>query len=249
MNRYLLNVSYIGTPFRGVQRQVSAKDSRQPDRSTVQGQVEIGLKALQSLNEPAVTLSSRTDAGVHALHTTMHTDLHRRGTKPYEPGVITGCLNQYFAKNELSIRILKTYLVPSDFHCRHNAISRTYLYRLVVMNTHKKSLHAHLPIEEFNRCLFMSHTDFDVDKLKEAAKVFTGYHDFRTFMHKSSILPDKLTKKIIEKCEIHEDVPHWSKTYGWPYCVSCNEADYKVYNIIIKANGFLYRQVRILLLK
>ncbi|KAF5306194.1 hypothetical protein FQR65_LT07471 [Abscondita terminalis] len=243
MFRYLLNVSYIGTSFRGVQRQVSVKESRIPDTSTVQGQIEIGLKLLNSVNEPSVVLSSRTDAGVHAFHTTMHTNIQRLGNKPYEPGVITGCLNQYFFKNKLPIRILKTYLVPSDFHCRHNAISRTYLYRLIVINNHKKSLHVHLPIEEFHRSLFISYEGFDVDKMRESAKLFVGFHDFKTFMHREKYQGDKLTKKVIEICDVNEDVQHWSNFYGWPACVTCNEADYKVYNIIIKANGFLYRQV------
>ncbi|KAF5292630.1 hypothetical protein FQA39_LY13963 [Lamprigera yunnana] len=245
MHRYLLNLSYLGTPFRGVQKQASAKGGRIDDLLTVQGQVEMGLKMLEPLNEAAVVISSRTDAGVHAIQTTMHTDLQGKKDKPYKPSSITECLNNFFFKNQVPIRILKTYLVPSDFHCRHRAISRTYLYRIIVIKNCKDLRLQHLPIEEYSRCLFLNGDEFNVNKAHEAAKLFVGYHDFRTFMHKSSFAPiHKITRKVIERCEIYESTSRWSNTYAWPFCVSYDEANYKAYDVVIKGKGFLYKQVR-----
>lgn len=88
----------------------------------------------------------RTDAGVHAIHTTMHVDLETYESTCYSPKVITGRLNQYFNKNNIPIRILKTYLVPNNFKCRHNAIARTYLYRLGVVYAEQPMSKLHIPI-------------------------------------------------------------------------------------------------------
>ncbi|KAK5645397.1 hypothetical protein RI129_006697 [Pyrocoelia pectoralis] len=245
MRRYLLNVSYLGTPFRGVQRQVGVTESSRPDDfETVQGQIEYALKKLRSINEPATVLSSRTDAGVHALHNAMHVDLERNGDTPHNPTTISLCLNQYFNRNQIPIRILSTYLVPDSFHSRHNAISRTYLYRLIVIKDDTPPLTKHLPVEEYGRSLFISSSEFDFEKLKEASQLFVGHHDFRTFMHKSNKLPDLITRKVMEKCEVYETRPFWSVPHAWPYCVNGNQEDYIGYNIVLKGNGFLYKQVR-----
>lgn len=100
----------------------------------------------------------RTDSGVHALHTTMHVDLTRKFDSKYHPQDVTVRLNKYFDKLRQPIRILKTYIVPDTFNCRRDAISRTYLYRLAVIDSdmlHKKSLADHIPIEDYNRCLYI----------------------------------------------------------------------------------------------
>lgn len=69
-------------------------------------------------------------------------------------------LNKYFRKVDIPIRIIQTYIVPKTFHSRHNAISRTYLYRLLVkkcndINAHKPL--AYIPIEELGRCEFIKY--------------------------------------------------------------------------------------------
>lgn len=101
-----------------------------------------------------------TDAGVHAFHSTLHTDLERLPGSHYQPQSITLCLNKYFRNNDVPIRALKTYLVPNDFNCRFKAISRTYLYRLCVIKTTCENLSiargvCHIPMEETNRCMFL----------------------------------------------------------------------------------------------
>lgn len=92
------------------------------------------------------------------MHSAMHVDMIRQNEQPYEPTIITVSLNKYFQKKNLPIRILRTFLVPNSFHCRANAIARTYLYRLVIVKAdslHVASLKYHVPIEEFNRALYL----------------------------------------------------------------------------------------------
>lgn len=132
-------------------------------RSTIQGAIELGLQKLNPINEIKLQLSSRTDAGVHALHSTVQIDLHRRNGQPYHQTVFPLALNRFFFKERLPIRVLSAQHVPDTFHCRFNARSRTYLYRLATPKANatpielQSLLQCHtkfIPIEEIDRCYF-----------------------------------------------------------------------------------------------
>ncbi|XP_050501442.1 tRNA pseudouridine synthase-like 1 [Diabrotica virgifera virgifera] len=245
--RYLMHIAYMGKPFRGSQRQIKALSPRPDDPLTVQGRLEMGLKRLNPINDPIVEMSSRTDTGVNALNSICHVDLTRRNDTPYHPNSITLCLNKYFNKDEVPIRILKTYNVPESFHCRQNALSRTYLYRLMIAPT--ENLHAapsinYIPIEEWDRCLFYCTNTFDIERMKEGAKLLEGYHDFRSFMGKITQQEYKLTRRVLEYIHInHTGRPGYSP-YSWPDFTHTSQNDYIFLDVYIKSKGFLYRQVR-----
>ncbi|XP_052894777.1 tRNA pseudouridine synthase-like 1 isoform X2 [Anopheles moucheti] len=59
MNRYLINLSYIGTRFRGIQRKIDKTVGQFKDPHTVQGVIEEALLKLRPVNEPLLKLSSR----------------------------------------------------------------------------------------------------------------------------------------------------------------------------------------------
>lgn len=132
--------------------------------TTIQGALEVGLLNLKPINDYNLTLSSRTDAGVHALHSTVHVDLHRRNGQPYDGSGVAIVLNRFLFKKRLPIRVLSVEHVPETFHSRYSAKSRTYLYRLAtpkqavtppielqtVLQCHTKFI----PIEEVDRCYF-----------------------------------------------------------------------------------------------
>ncbi|KAF7273906.1 hypothetical protein GWI33_013407 [Rhynchophorus ferrugineus] len=249
--RYLINFSYIGSPFRGSQRQVTRRIANLDDPSTVQGRLEMGLKRLRPVNNPIVFMASRTDAGVHALNTTCHVDLQSCNNMIFEPQNITLCLNRYFTKEELPIRVLSTKLVLNDFHCKKSAISRTYLYRVILLKYDEDittTLLRFLPIEEFKRCHFYGAKTIDIDLMRESAKLFEGVHDFRTFKSKSNDEP-KSTVKEIERIDIIEkrmtDIGI-SADFSWPRNALQNvdSNTYTFLDIYFKGKGFLYKQVR-----
>ncbi|GJQ71332.1 putative nucleic acid binding protein [Trypoxylus dichotomus] len=187
---------------RGAQKQTSSKLTQADDPLTIQGQLEIGLKLLNPANTISVVTSSRTDAGVHALHSTMHVDLTGRNNRPYNP-------------------------MPSTFHCRKNATSRTYMYRLVIVKA--DSLHVaphlhHIPIEEHNRALYLCTNTFDIDKFKDASQLFLGLHDFRTFMGKGSQQKDKITRRVIDRLDIEETAPIYYHSYSWPCLLTAGKS-------------------------
>lgn len=113
---------------------------------------------LVAINE-LILRNYRTDTGVHALNSTFHVDLLRKSGLPYTTTGITTVLNKFFMKENLRIRIIESKQVPNNFHCRFNAKSRTYLYRLAVLkNQYIKYPNMYLykiPIEEIDRCYFI----------------------------------------------------------------------------------------------
>ncbi|KAJ8912933.1 hypothetical protein NQ315_017264 [Exocentrus adspersus] len=246
--RYLLHIAYIGKPFRGAQRQVKASIPRLDDPLTVQGRLEMALKQLKPINEPVVALSSRTDSGVHAINTTCHVDLHRRNGMEYDPRTLTICLNRYFNQETLPIRIISTHLVPETFHCRHNAVSRTYLYRLAIAKAKTPDVAPkycnYVPIEEWGRCFFYRADTFDMNRMREAAKQLEGFHDFRTFMATYLNSNEKDTKRVIDYIKIKKpDRRGYSNIYSWPDFISGNEDyEYLFIDVYIKSKGFLYKQ-------
>lgn len=88
----------------------------------------------------------------------MHVDMVSSRGDAYNPTSVTLMLNKFFQKKSIPIRLLNTYLVPNNFHCRKNAISRTYMYRLVIIKgdlLHVAPVRHHIPIEEYDRALFI----------------------------------------------------------------------------------------------
>ncbi|XP_073879901.1 tRNA pseudouridine synthase-like 1 isoform X5 [Macaca fascicularis] len=89
--RYLVYFQYVGTDFngvaavRGTQRAIG-----------VQNYLEEAAERLNSVVPVRFTISSRTDAGVHALSNAAHLDVQRRsGRPPFPPEVLAEALNTH----------------------------------------------------------------------------------------------------------------------------------------------------------
>lgn len=79
--------------------------------------------------------------------------------------------------------------------------------------------------------------------MQEAAKLFLGTHDFRTFMGKETLASDKMTRRTIYSLDITNGDSHLYSKYSWPFCATNATSDYKFYDIYFKASGYLYKQV------
>ncbi|XP_077881127.1 tRNA pseudouridine synthase-like 1 isoform X9 [Ictidomys tridecemlineatus] len=195
--RYLVYFQYVGTGFkagwagRDGLHQVTPLASVRSGVAAVRGsQRAIGVQnyleqeAAERLNsvEPVrFTISSRTDAGVHALSNTAHLDVQRRpGQPPFSPEVVAQALNTHL--RHPAIRVLQVFRVPSDFHARHAATSRTYLYRLATGCPGPDQL----PVFERNLCWALRTDCLDVPAMQEAAQHLLGTHDFSAFQSAGS---------------------------------------------------------------
>lgn len=159
--RYLAVVQYKGTPYCGWQKQTVSK------LPSVQEEIE---RVLSRILNSGIKIygSGRTDAGVHALGQTFHFDTEKE-------------LDSYrfcHSFNELAptgIVLLSISKVKEDFHARFNAISKTYLYK--ILNDKQP--------DPFNENLvYQLKQPLDVDAMIEAAKTFVGEHNFQNFTSK-----------------------------------------------------------------
>jgi tRNA pseudouridine38-40 synthase len=131
----------------------------QPGQRTVAAEV---VKALRTvLRTPVeITVAGRTDRGVHALGQVVS----YAGPLPNLRGVNAVLPNE--------IVVLKGEDVPAGFSARHDAKSRTYVYRVLARPTPSPFEHG--------RALWWPH-HIDEDALQACAAALVGTHDFTAF--------------------------------------------------------------------
>lgn len=176
MARYKLTVEYAGTRYSGWQIQKNAR--------TVQGEIDKAVRTVTGRTGFELYGAGRTDAGVHALAQVAHLDI---ASSP-PPARLLRQLN-----DELPADIVILSIEPVDrrFHARHDAISRSYVYQLA----RRKTAFA-------KPFVWWVKDDLDVDRMREAAALFIGRHDFRSFTDDD---PDeKSTLVVLEEVAIEE---------------------------------------------
>ena len=159
--RYFAIVSYRGTNYCGWQSQTVSK--LPSIEQTIEGVIS---KLLDS--ETKIYGSGRTDAGVHALGQTFHFDY----SKELDEQRFMHSLNELLPKD---IRIQELKKVSDEFHARFNAVGKTYIYKIrnaKVSNAFKSDLEYTLGQK------------LDIEKMREAAKIFVGKHNFQNFTSK-----------------------------------------------------------------
>ncbi|XP_066526558.1 tRNA pseudouridine synthase-like 1 [Hoplias malabaricus] len=223
--RYLIFFQYLGSKYSGVMKAPAHQAVE-----GVQNHLENAVKRLKPLNEVSLSISSRTDTGVHALCNSAHLDLVRKADKPpFTEKVLTEALN-FFLKPE-PIRITKAYRVPNDFHARYLATSRTYVYRMATRISH----HSEMPITEKDLCWALQNMELDINAMKEASSLLTGTHDFSTFRALSSDAPFKNPVKTMELVQIQPGLSFSQRHF---------HRDIQYWELSFKSRSFLYRQVR-----
>ena len=155
MPTWKVTLEYDGTRYRGWQSQ------KNTDR-TVQG---VLLRAAHELfgEEVSTGGAGRTDAGVHALAQVAH--LKAKKTLP-EPDIAWG-LNE---RLPFDVNVLSVEKAAPRFHARHDAKSRTYLYRFSRRRTAFDKPYVWWVKDRLN-----------ATAMQGAAKLFEGRHDFASF--------------------------------------------------------------------
>jgi tRNA pseudouridine38-40 synthase len=150
-----LNLEYDGTRYRGWQIQ------KNTDR-TIQG---VLLRAARELLGPDASTggAGRTDAGVHALAQVAHL----RTRRTISPADLHWGLNERLPSD---VNVLSVLAVPPTFHARHDAKSRTYLYRVSRRRTAFDK-----------RFVWWVRDRLDFAGMARAASLFRGRHDFASF--------------------------------------------------------------------
>ncbi len=148
-------IQYDGSSYYGSQIQTGLP--------TVVGEIQKVLKKIHN-KDIIVTSAGRTDAHVHALAQVIH----------FDSNLDLGANNYQHAMNCLlpkDIRVISCSIEDNSFHARFNTHDKEYIYKL---NMGSYSLFERNYIYQLNKKL-------DVEKMKEASKLFLGTHDFRNF--------------------------------------------------------------------
>lgn len=156
MARFVLLISYDGTHFLGSQRQREGR--------TVQSVLEDAAKKV--FGAPVkVTLSGRTDAGVHAAGQVCHLD----GETSVPPHRLREAFNRLLPDD---LKVLESALAPEGFDCTRGARRKTYCYRFYCAP-------CVLPLLE--RYAVRAEGEPDLAKMEGACPLFLGEHDFAAY--------------------------------------------------------------------
>ncbi len=194
----ILSIEYDGTNYSGWQIQENA--------DTVQGKINGAISQIFGL--PLETIGAgRTDAGVHAKSQIAH--FICGSPKITNRNKLILAINSFLPDD---IRINNAWFTETDFHSRYDAIAREYKYRFCLKKT------------VFTR-FFVAYLPYKIDEqlLFEAANIFIGKHNFRTF---SKLNRD--TKNYF--CDV--TVCNWLRL------------DETNFELTIKADRFVYGMVR-----
>ncbi len=176
MPAWKLTLEYDGTRYSGWQSQKNTE-------KTVQG--VLMRAAREVLGEDATCGGAgRTDAGVHALEQVAHL----KARKALPEAEIAWQLNERLPSD---VHVLSVLEASPQFHARHDAKSRTYLYRISRRRTAFDK-----------RFVWWVKDRLDVAAMRRAAKLFEGRHDFASFCENPE--GQESTLVVVEKSEVVE---------------------------------------------
>lgn len=195
-------ISYNGAEYHGFQRQENAV--------SVQEIVENTIGKLLKTEPPVIYGCSRTDAGVHARRFCFNVKIENN--IPCD-GFVKG-MNTLLPDD---IAVLSCEEADDDFHARFCTNAKEYVYLInnkPERDVFLRKLAYHYPFP------------LDIEKMRSAASLFVGEHDFSAFCRSEGKKRVKSTVRTI-------------------YSVSVSETG-GIVEIKIKGNGFLYNMVRII---
>lgn len=262
MPRYKLTVAYDGTDFCGWQKQFPHADAitdapRMTGAEAPSGGAEpeggeggecggrprVELRTVQSVLERAVRFvvhqpvviqgASRTDSGVHArgqvaaFSTIVEEDARGRGGWPIERG-LSGLVRAVNSRLPDDVLVVGAEHVADDFNPIGGAVSKGYSYTIWnapdrTLWSRRTSLHVWQPL--------------DVERMRAAAEVLVGEHDFAAFAAAGH--GRATTVRTVHGCEVR--VVENDETAGRA------EGDWsRMLRIDVSGSGFLWNMVRII---
>ena len=199
--KFKLTIAYDGTAYQGWQVQKIGTGVQEKIEAAF-GQMFPSVKRIHS--------SSRTDTGVHALGMVAHVEIPAAEFK-MPVGRLALALNAFLPDD---IRVQSAVRVPEKFHARFDAKGKQYRYFVwnhVAMNPLLQNRAWHFPMK------------LDLAKMRAAAKLFIGQHDFRCFAGTRSYEMES-NVRTLTRCDLKKSGAQLT--------------------FIIEGDGFLYKMCR-----
>lgn len=175
--KFLIKFAYDGTNFSGFQYQ--------PGKRTIEEELNKVLTKINNNHKTTIVATGRTDAKVHALSQYAHVNLDINITE-YK---LKRAMNSYLDDD---IHVLEVKKVDDSFHARYNVLSKTYKYYINLGEYNPTRRNYEL---QYNQTL-------NIEKMKEAIKIFLGEHDYRAFVTQNKEKDNCI--RTITKAEIEE---------------------------------------------
>lgn len=153
--RFKISLEYEGTKYSGWQLQKEQK--------TIQGELLAAAQTIFKTEKLEFYGAGRTDAGVHAICQVAHLEVQTS----LIPDHIRQKMNEALPSD---INILKIEKVNPEFHARHDATARSYIYQI----SRRRSAFG----KKFS---WWVKDKLDVKQMQAAAKLFVGLKDFQSF--------------------------------------------------------------------
>jgi tRNA pseudouridine38-40 synthase len=175
-------LQYDGSNFFGYQIQ--------PEKRTVQGELEKALEKIHKGEKIRVYASGRTDTGVHAKGQT----IHFKTTLTIPASSWKRALNALLPED---LYVEESEEVNEDFHARFNVQEKEYHY--VILNREQPDIFTrnyafHFPYK------------LNIEAMQEACRYLEGTHDFTTFSSaKATVKGDKVRTLFEASCQKIED--------------------------------------------
>src|SRR5277367_2472695 len=199
--KFKLTIAYDGTAYQGWQVQKVCTGVQEKIEAAF-GKMFPSVKRIHS--------SSRTDTGVHALGMVAHVEIPRAEFK-MPVARLALALNAFLPDD---IRVLSAVRAPEKFHARFDATGKQYRYFVwnhPAMNPLLQNRAWHFPMK------------LDPAKMRAAAKLFVGEHDFKSFAATRSYEMES-NVRTLTRCDIKKSGAQLT--------------------FVIEGDGFLYKMCR-----
>ncbi|MHB1660908.1 MAG: tRNA pseudouridine(38-40) synthase TruA [bacterium] len=185
---YLMVLEYCGTNYSGWQIQNNIKPA---NNKTVESEI---LKAIAIITkfDAKLSVSGRTDAGVHALNQIANFRLPFY----YDLNRFKIALNGVLP---IDISVKNIEIVHDSFHATYDAVSKTYLYKI---NSGFRS-----PLL-FDRSWFIKE-ELNLELMNESASIFLGRNNFFNFVKREK------DRHFMNYCRVITDIKICRKNYGF----------------------------------
>ncbi|WLR42012.1 tRNA pseudouridine(38-40) synthase TruA [Bacillus carboniphilus] len=194
MKRIKCTLSYDGTDFSGYQKQ--------PNKRTVQGEIERVLQTIHKGKVVTIHASGRTDTNVHAYGQVIHFDTSLSIPEEKWSKALNALL-----PNDVFIRDSKQ--VEESFHARYDTVGKEYRYR--IQHLGERDL--------FKRkyALFFPYS-LNIELMNQAASTLIGTHDFSSFCASNTDVINKVrTIDTISLCEDQDELVFTFRGNGFLY--------------------------------
>lgn len=182
MQRIKCKISYDGTNFSGYQIQ--------PNKRTVQGELERALQKLHKGVDIKVYGSGRTDAGVHARGQVIHFD------SPFTiPDERWGVAINSLLPDDISVTCVEK--VALTFHARFDVTGKEYRYFVYIgkgRDPFRRNFAYHYPYK------------LNLSSIKVATEYLVGTHDFTSFCSAKTEVEDRVRNLREITCKVEEDM-------------------------------------------